>query len=235
VDRRELLRPLGIERGIGGRLRTVLDDAIRTAEHASPGAVCVLDAGCGHRSALARFRPRIAYLVGVDIHQPDSPMPWLDEFAVVDLCGDATWAPREPVNLILSNFGIEHFAEPDIAFANMRRWLRPDGTLVVTTVNRWHPFVDAYLRLPDGARRRLQPLLKASPADAHPLVGACNDPRALRAALRRAGFRAVGIETVPNLARSWSRHRTTFALGVAGDLLTRSMPSRRSSLLAVAH
>ena len=194
----------------------------------------VLDAGCGHKSPLVRFRPRIADLVAVDIHEPDEPLPWVDDFAVVDLCGRRAWTPREPFDLILSNFTLEHFPEPDLAIARFRRWLRPDGTLVVTTVNRWHPFVDTYLRLPDRARRRLQPVLKASIEDAHPLVGACNDPRAVRAALLAAGFRDVRIETVPSLARAWGRHQATFALGLAGDLLTRSMPARQSTILALA-
>ena len=234
MRRVELLPRLGIEPPVGRRLRAVLSDAIREAERQSPGAVRVLDAGCGHKSPLVRFRPRIADLVAVDIHEPADPLPWVDDFAVVDLCGRRTWTPREPFDLILSNFTLEHFPEPEIALANFRRWLRPDGTLVVTTVNRWHPFVDAYLRLPDGPRRRLQPVLKASAADAHPLVGACNDPRAVRDALSHAGFAGVRIETVPNLARAWGRHRATFVLGVAGDLLTQAMPSRRSTILAVA-
>jgi SAM-dependent methyltransferase len=234
MRRVDLLPRLGIEPTVGRRLRVILDDALRTAELRSPDAVWVLDAGCGHKSPLVRFRPRIAHLVGVDVHEPDDALPWVDEFAVVDLCGRTAWTPREPFDLILSNFTLEHFPEPDIALAHFRRWLRPDGMLVVTTVNRWHPFVDAYLRLPDGPRRRLQPVLKASAADAHPLVGACNDPRAVRDALSHAGFVAVRIDTVPNLARAWGRHRATFVLGVAGDLLTRTMPSRRSTILAVA-
>jgi SAM-dependent methyltransferase len=215
-------------------VRRILDERIRVAERKPSDGVRAIDAGCGNRSALARFRPRIAYLAGVDIHEPEQRLPWLDEFAVVDLCSDAAWCPPEPVDLILSNFGVEHFDRPQVAFSNLRRWLRADGTLVITTVNRWHPFVDAYLRLPDRARRRLQPMLKSAPLDAHRLVGACNDPRALRGALHDAGFQTVRIETVPNLARAWRRHALTFALGVVGDLVTLRMPARRSSLVVIA-
>ena len=42
------------------------------------------------------------------------------------------------------------------ALANLARWLRPGGSLVLTTVNRRHPFVAAYLGLPDPLRRRIQ-------------------------------------------------------------------------------
>lgn len=129
--------------------------------------------------------------------------------------------------------GVRVFWDLPAAISNFYRWLRPGGTLVVTTVNRRHPFVAAYLELPDALRRRLQPVLKASAADAHPLVGACNEPAAVRGALEAAGFSDVRLETVPNLARAWGRHLPTFAPGAAGDLVAQGSPSRRSTILAV--
>ena len=140
------------------------------------------------KSPLVRFRPRIARLVGVDLHAPDPPLPYLDEFVVVDLCRPGGPLPDDSFDMMLSNFTLEHFADPPTALANMHRWLRPGGTLVVTTVNRRHPFVAAYLNMPRRPQRWLQPMVKASAADAHPLVGACNDPAAVRAALTAAGF-----------------------------------------------
>jgi hypothetical protein len=105
---------------------------------------------------------------------------------------------------------------------------------VATTVNRRHPFVAAYLGLPDGPRRAIQPLVKATAADAHPLVGACNDPAAVRDALAAAGFVDIRLTTVGHLARAWGRYWPTFAVGLVGDLLTRSAPSRRSTIVALA-
>ena len=234
MRRYDLLPRLGIEPSIGQRVAAALAAAMREAERTSPGAVTVLDAGCGRKSPLVQFRPRIARLVGVDIHVPDPPLAWLDAFATVDLCAaDATIA-EAPFDIVLSNFTLEHFVRPDVALASFHRWLQPGGSLVITTVNRRHPFVDGYLRLPDALRRRLQPVLKASAADAHPLVGACNDPVAVRDALARAGFTDVRLETVPNLARAWGRHWWTFALGLAGDLIAQASPSRRSTILASA-
>jgi SAM-dependent methyltransferase len=200
----------------------------------SPGSVAVLDAGCGRTSPLIAFRDRIDRFVGVDIHAPASPLPYLDEFATVDLCVDRDAFDAGTFDLVLSNFTIEHFADPPAALENLCHWLRPGGTLVVTTVNRRHPFVAAYLGLPDGPRRRLQPVIKATAADAHPLVGACNDPAAVRAALERVGFDRIEVETVGNLARAWGRWLPTFALGVAGDVIAQASPSRRSTILAVA-
>lgn len=230
-----LLPRLGIEPTVGSLVHEALDRAIGSAELNSPGAVAALDAGCGRVSALRAFRPRIARLVGADIHQPSVPLPHLDTFEMVDLCGPGSAFAAGSFDLVLSSFTLEHFTDPKAALANLRRWLRPAGTLVATTVNRRHPFVAAYLGLPEGARRAVQPLVKATTADAHPLVGACNDPAAVRAALASAGFVDIRLTTVGHLARAWGRHWPTFALGLAGDLLTRTAPSRRSTIVVVAN
>ncbi len=249
-ERREaLLRRLGILPPVADLVRAALDDAVGRAEatHRAEAtgsaeadgdalpAVAVLDAGCGRNSALARYRPRIGRFVGVDIHEPaPGALPYLDEFATVDLCASPDAFPPATFDVALSSFTVEHFADPPAAFTSIRGWLRPGGTLVLTTVNRRHPFVAAYLAIPDGLRRRIQPVVKASAADAHPLVGACNDPRSLRAALTAAGFEDVQVETVGHLARAWGRRLPTFVLGVVGDLLARGIPGRRSTLVVRA-
>ena len=211
-----------------------ISDALDEAEHRSPATVVVLDAGCGRKSPLVRFRGRIDRLVGVDLHEPDPPLAYLDEFVVVDLCGPGGNIPDDAFDLILSHFTLEHLADPSKALKNMHRWLRPGGTLVLTTVNRRNPFVAAYLGLPRGLQRRIQPLVKARLADAHPLVGACNDPDAIRSGLSAAGFGSPDLEMVPNLARAWSRRLWTFAIGAVGDVVTMASASRRSTILAVA-
>lgn len=229
-----ILPRLGIAPTVQVLVRDALDEAIGTAEARSPGAVTVLDAGCGRVSALRQFRPRIARLVGADIHQPSEPLPHLDEFEIVDLCGAADGFAEGSFDVVLSSFTLEHFSDPATALANIRRWLRPGGTLVATTVNRRHPFVAAYLGLPDRPRHAVQPMIKASAADAHPIVGICNDPATILRDLDAAGFGEVRLRTVGHLARAWGRHLPTFAIGLAGDLLARGAPSRRSTIVVSA-
>lgn len=239
--REATLQRFGLVPSAGDLVRAALDDALaraeaaRAVEGATPPALVALDAGCGRSSALARYRARIGRFIGVDIHgPPPGALPYLDAFATVDLCASPDAFAPATFDLVLSSFTVEHFIDPDAAFANLAGWLRPGGSLVLTTVNRRHPFVAAYLGMPDGLRRRLQPLVKASAADAHPLVGACNRPALLATALARAGYTDVRIEAVGHLARAWGRRRPTFALGLIGDLLTRGLPSRRSTLVVTA-
>jgi SAM-dependent methyltransferase len=234
-----IIERLGISPPVTVLVRTALDTAITSAEARSgvDGAdrpITALDAGCGRVSQLASFRARIGRLIGADIHQPTGALTNFDEFAVVDLCDQAEAFAPSTFDVILSSFTLEHFAEPTAALANLHTWLAPGGTLVATTVNRRHPFVAAYLGLPSIFRRPLQRLVKSSTADAHVLVGACNDPMSIEAALHRAGFREIRLQTVGHLARAWGRTWPTFALGLVGDVLARNMPSRRSTIVAVA-
>ncbi|MBA2381022.1 MAG: class I SAM-dependent methyltransferase [Chloroflexi bacterium] len=199
-----------------------------------PG-IAVLDAGCGRVSHLKRYRSRIERFVGADIHAPKpGSLPHLDEFATVDLCVDRDAFPPETFDVILSTFTVEHFDDPPAAIEHLRGWLRPGGVLILSTVNRRHPFVGGYLGLPDRLRRRIQPLVKAGAADAHPLVGACNVPATIDAALRAAGFVDVRLWTTGHLAAAWGRRRATRILGRIGDLLTARWPSRRSTIVASA-
>jgi SAM-dependent methyltransferase len=194
----------------------------------------VLDAGCGRLSALVAFRPRIERLVGVDMHAPDPPLPWLDEFQLADLCTDAEAFPAASFDLVLSSFTVEHLADTRAAMVNVRRWLRPGGTVVISTVNRGHPFVNAYLSLPSRLRSLLQRAVKASAADAHPLVATCNTPRLLRLALADAGFGAIELRTTGHLARAWQHRLPSFALGLLGDLAAQPFAACRSTIVARA-
>lgn len=204
------------------------------ASIAADGGAAALDAGCGRLSQLRPFRPRLARFVGVDIHAPARPLEWLDDFRVADLCVDSDAFAPGTFDVALSNFTVEHFADPVAAFRIVQAWLKPGGWLVLTTVNRAHPFVDAYLSLPDGVRDRIQPVVKRSAADAHPLIGACNTPGRIRRGLEAAGYQDIEIVTTDHLARAWGRTLPTWGLGLIGDLAAHSMPARRSTIVARA-
>jgi SAM-dependent methyltransferase len=177
---------LGITPSLAQQRRRALEEAIEATARRAPGLVAVLDAGCGHRSPLVPFRSRIDRLVGADLLTPRSRLPYLDEFRNTDLCAAEGAFDAGTFDVVLSNFALEHLVDPPAALANFYLWLRPGGQLVLTTVNRRHPFVAFYLWLPERIRRRLQPRVKASAEDAHHLVGACNDPATIRNALTRS-------------------------------------------------
>jgi SAM-dependent methyltransferase len=219
-----------------GLVPTTQDVVERWLDEALPaeGGAAALDAGCGRLSLLRPFRARLGRFVGVDIHAPAKPLQWLDEFAVADLCTDRDAFPDGTFDVALSNFTVEHFADPVAAFRTIGGWLKPGGWLVITTVNRRHPFVDLYLSIPTGVRSRVQPVVKKSQADAHPLVGACNTPRLIRDGLAAAGYADIEIRTTSHLARAWGHTLPTWGLGLLGDLAAHRMPARRSTIVARA-
>lgn len=226
-------RVTAAERTTAGLVQQALEQAFAAAEQ-QPHPIAALDAGCGRLSALRPYRPRIARFVGADIHEPASPLPYLDEFREVDLCAEPEAFAAGSFDVALSSFTIEHFADPPAALRNIHGWLRPGGRLVVTTVNRRHPFVRVYLGLPDGLRTRAQRLVKATHADAHPLVGACTTPDEIRSALTEAGYTHIAVQTVSHLTAAWGRRPWSRAIGALGDRLTAGVPSRRSTIVAWA-
>lgn len=230
------LPALGIRPSTAEVVRLLLDEALReaSARAAAEGRrTVVLDAGCGRVSALRPFRPRIGEIVGLDVvPQPSGSIEHLDRFVLADMCIEAGAFAAGTFDVVLLSFTIEHLRDPAAALANLAAWTRPGGTLVATTVNRRHPFVAAYLAMPSRIRDRLQRMVKARPEDAHELVGACNTRSELAIALRGAGWTDVRAFTVGHLARAWNRTWPTFALGLAGDLVTRGMPARRSTIVA---
>ena len=223
-----LLRRLGIGPSARELTSRYLDASLPARD------AVVLDAGCGRVSALVPFRSRIAELVGVDIHPPHEPLPWLDRFAVVDVCRDETAFAPGTFDTVLSSFTLEHFEDPLAALRVMGGWLRPEGWLVLATVNRAHPFVDAYLSLPRALAAPLQRMVKEHPEDAHGLYGACNTPSLVRGALIAAGYTEIEVLTTDHLARAWGRRTPTFVAGLLGDLGAHSFPQRRSTIVARA-
>ena len=229
IDRHErLLLRLGLGPSTAEVTRGFLDAAL------PPSGAAIVDAGCGHVSALRQFRARADRIVGVDVHAPDAPLPWLDRFVRADLCADADALPAASLDLAFSSFAFEHLRDPDAALRVLARWLRPGGWLVITTVNRAHPLVAAYCGMPRPIAAPLQRLVKAAPGDAHPLVATHNTPRRLRTALREAGFSDIEIVTTDHLARAWRRRLPAFALGLVGDLAAHPFPARRSTIVVRA-
>lgn len=237
--RRKSARPEDRKQRIGramGLVPTTQEVVERWLDEAVPadGGAAALDAGCGRLSLLRPLRPRLDRFVGVDIHAPAKPLKWLDEFAVADLCTDVDAFPPGTFDVTLSNFTVEHFADPVAAFRTIGAWLKPGGWLVITTVNRRHPLVDLYLSIPTELRSKVQPIVKKSQADAHPLVGVCNTPRLIREGLAEAGYTDIELVTTSHLARAWGETLPTWGLGLLGDLAAHSMPARRSTIVARA-
>jgi SAM-dependent methyltransferase len=208
------LSPLG--------LRAIAALAPRSGEH-------ILDVGCGAGQTLIQLAERVGpggEVVGVDI------APLLLDVAreraaghlnVGLIEGDAQTValPASRFNAIFSRFGVMAFADPEVAFRNLRRALKPDGRLAFVC---WRTLAENELDL--------LPLRAAgldTQADMTPF--SFEDPDRIRSVLRSAGFQEIAIEPHDQPAGSGGLEAMLSVLLAVGPLgrILRETPSLRTS------
>ena len=204
--------------------RRLLDALLR------PGTVA-LDAGCGRTTRLRFYRDRIVRLVGVDAdEQAARENPYVDEIVVADL-NEPLPFPDASFDLVYANFVVEHLARPERAFAEWRRMLQPDGSLVLLTSNRASPFMSVADRVPERLRLAMKRRgAGAAERDVYPTEYLANTPSALAQVIATAGFSPVTVSNVATL------HRYGARIPGAGTVLKtaeRCLPAgRRSTIVA---
>jgi SAM-dependent methyltransferase len=196
---------------------------------ALPANAAVLEAGCGRRSRLAQHRDRIARLVGVDLDlEGADENTALDEFVAVDLCERLPFADRT-FDLVYANFVVEHLENPEVAFREWHRVLRPGGGLVLLTSNASNPYLATARLLPERTRifaKHLGP--GAAPRDVFRPVYRANRPKMLAAQLVVAGFVPVEVAYVATLHR-YAGERAALAALLRGA--ERVVPRTRRSTI----
>jgi SAM-dependent methyltransferase len=168
--------------------------ALRAGEH-------VLDIGCGAGSttlALAKIVGPTGGAVGVDIspamvHAAQQQAAtagighatFVAADAQVDALGDSVF------DAAYSRFGVMFFADPALAFANIRTSLRSGGTLAFAC---WaNVFANEWMFVPGAAVVAVTGALPAMPAAGEPGPFSLEDPKRVEALLSAAGFTQIEI------------------------------------------
>ena len=129
---------------------------------------------------------------------------------------------RGTFDRVLSQFGLEYFADPESAFASLARALRPGGRLAFLCWQRAE--ANAFHRVPlEAIARFVPPPEPARPGAAGPF--SLSDPERIRSLLRGARFGEVRITGIE--APMWLGH----SVADAADYLL-SGPERRALLAA---
>lgn len=144
-------------------------DAILSPVLPGPGQA-VIDVGCG---AGALSLNVAASAVNVSVTGVDVSAPLIElakqrsaavgagiEFVVADA---SVWRPAQPVDLVISRFGVMFFADPVAAFANIRAGVKPKGRLRFAC---WRPLPENTWAL--APLQAAMPLLKTPPAPPQP-------------------------------------------------------------------
>ena len=207
----------------------------------------VIDVGCGCGAstlALARAVGSAGRVEGIDVSAPMLARAQERVTAealtqVVLTLADAMTHPLATggADLVFSRLGVMFFAEPVVAFANLRRTLRPGGRMVLLCVQR--VALNNYITTAVQAAR---PLL---PPDAFPVPGpedpgmfSFGDPARVRRILTAAGFRDIANDPLvlkmhlggPGQAEDAAEFSSQF--GPLPRALQTMEPARRAAIIA---
>ncbi len=174
-------------------------EALLAVAVSEAGATSVLDVGCGTGAttlaAARQVRPP-GRCVGVDISAPmiavarerAARVRSTAEFLVADAGGLSLDAGV--FDLVISRFGVMFFADPDAAFANLRRACVPGASLRCVA---WRSAAEnSFMTTAERSAAPLLPPLPPRPADG-PGQFAFADAAKVRGILERAGWREVEL------------------------------------------
>lgn len=193
-----------------------------------------LDLGCGDNSLAFEFGDRCTEVLSMDrmIH----PLLRRDDLHKVVL-GDAAELPlrSESVDLVTGNMVLEHLIEPNAAFGEIARILKPGGMTILRTPNRAHPLLWMVRVIPDGMKKRLlKALLGIREWDVFPTFYRANRPQTLRRLCREAGFARFEILAVEDVHAAFFLPML-FSLLYYALVRIRGLSSWRSNLIVIAH
>lgn len=181
------------------RLDTMLapiSDAILTTANAQPGEH-VLDVGCGCGDTSIKLAKHGAHVTGIDVSAPMLALAKRraqeTNAAVTFTEADAAAQRFDPhgFDLLFSRFGVMFFANPDEAFANMRKALKPGGRAAFVCWRDWRE--NEWVRVPIMAvRPHVPPQPQLGPEDPGPFAFA--DPARVRRILANGGFDVITLK-----------------------------------------
>ncbi len=155
----------------------------------------VLDVGCGTGETCTLWLHAGAQVTGVDLSAPMLAVATerTGGRATLLQADASTWIGEAPFDLVVSRLGVMFFADPDQAFANLARNLRPGGRLLFVC---WRALADnPWVQVPFDTVRDLVPAATPPVPHAPGPFGLADEVR-LAGILARAGLVDVTIDAL---------------------------------------
>jgi SAM-dependent methyltransferase len=195
----------------------------------------ILDAGCGRYMSFCKDLSGIAVTFGADLE------PTLDTdnrqapFGVRADAGRLPYA-AESFDMVISRSVVEHLEDPPAVFREFHRILRPGGSVVLITPNKYDYVSLIAAATPCWLHKALvSRIFQISEDDVFPTLYRANTGRALRRAMRSAGLVEKELLMINHYPAYLMFSPLLFRLGVLYERLTsrEALRQLRGSILCV--
>lgn len=107
----------------------------------------VLDAGCGNNGIIAEFKSIPKLIIGIDV---DKKLLAENQIVNKKITANLENIPLDSnsVDIVISEFVIEHLYNPDIVIKEISRILKPEGVFIFITPNIINPIITLSKILP---------------------------------------------------------------------------------------
>ena len=147
----------------------------------------ILDAGCGNNGIISEFKSISRLIIGIDINEK-----LLSENKIVNkkIIADLEDIPLDSnsVDIVISEFVLEHLRNPSLAFKEMLRVLKPKGVFIFITPNSLNPIMTLSKILPHTFHSLLRITLLKKEEETHPTYYRANTYQKLLKLGKAAGF-----------------------------------------------
>lgn len=164
----------------------------------------VLDVGCGRgafqdnkvkfRKELRILRGKVKKVIGLDVDPKAKTNPFLDEFVLLPSPFDSWPIEDQSIDLIVSDWTLEHVANPIFFFDEVYRVLKPGGYFCARTTNKWGYVAVGARIIPEGFQSKLIKFLQSGrryEEDIFPTVYACNTLSCLKRMLKMHKLKGI--------------------------------------------
>lgn len=162
----------------------------------TPKNTRILEIGAGPVNATSNFLSTIGRVTGLDIDKSVETNPALAEAHVFE--GERFPFADNAFAVCVSNYVLEHVANPDLHFKEVARVLRPGGLYFFRTPNIWHYITLASRLLPHSLHLKLANRLRGLEGahDPYPTVYHANSRRALAKHASNAAMRVNTLKMI---------------------------------------